>query len=327
MNYRKFGGMDWQVSEIGLGTWQLGADWGNIDDTMAEKVLRTAVESGVTFFDTADCYGEGLSEKRLGKFFKSCPKKVTIATKLGRFPQPGGLDNFSLQQFRQHTEGSLKRLGVECLDLTQVHCPPTELIKQGDMFDWLRILKKEGKIKAFGLSIESMGEAELCLKQEGVSSLQIIFNVLRQKPIEAIFESALEKQVALIIRLPLASGLLSGNFSKNTSFAENDHRNFNRNGEHFNVGETFSGLPYEKGLELVSQLGDMIPNDIPLSLAALRWILDFEAVSVVIPGSKSPEQVQHNCRASDLTSLAPSLHETLKQFYKQGIAPFIRGKY
>ena len=327
MNYRKFGGMDWQVSEIGLGTWQLGADWGNVDDAMAEKVLRTAVESGVTFFDTADCYGEGLSEKRLGKFFKSCPKKVTIATKLGRFPQPGGLDNFSLQQFRQHTEGSLKRLGVECLDLTQVHCPPTELIKQGDMFDWLRILKKEGKIKAFGLSIESMEEAELCLKQEGVLSLQIIFNVLRQKPIEAIFESALEKQVALIIRLPLASGLLSGNFSKNTSFAENDHRNFNRNGEHFNVGETFSGLPYEKGLELVSQLGDMIPNDIPLSLAALRWVLDFEAVSVVIPGSKSPEQVQHNCRASDLTSLAPSLHETLKQFYKQDIASFIRGKY
>ena len=327
MNYRKFGGMDWQVSEIGLGTWQLGADWGNVDDAMAEKVLRTAVNSGVTFFDTADCYGEGLSEKRLGKFFKSCTKKVTIATKLGRFPQPGGLDNFSLQQFRQHTEGSLKRLGVECLDLTQVHCPPTELIKQGDMFDWLRILKKEGKIKAFGLSIESMEEAELCLKQEGVSSLQIIFNVLRQKPIEAIFESALEKQVALIIRLPLSSGLLSGNFSKNTSFAENDHRNFNRNGEHFNVGETFSGLPYEKGLELVSQLGDMIPNDIPLSLAALRWILDFEAVSVVIPGSKSPEQVQHNCRASDLTSLAPSLHETLKQFYKQGIASFIRGKY
>ena len=327
MNYRKFGGMDWQVSEIGLGTWQLGADWGNVDDAIAEKVLRTAVESGVTFFDTADCYGEGLSEKRLGKFFKSCPEKVTIATKLGRFPQPGGLENFSLQQFRQHTEGSLKRLGVECLDLTQVHCPPTELIKQGDMFDWLRILKKEGKIKAFGLSIESMEEAELCLKQEGVLSLQIIFNVLRQKPIEAIFESALEKQVALIIRLPLASGLLSGNLSKNTSFAENDHRNFNRNGEHFNVGETFSGLPYEKGLELVSQLGDMIPNDIPLSLAALRWILDFEAVSVVIPGSKSPEQVQHNCRASDLTSLAPSLHETLKQFYKQGISSFIRGKY
>ena len=261
MNYRKFGGMDWQVSEIGLGTWQLGADWGNVDDAMAEKVLRTAVNSGVTFFDTADCYGEGLSEKRLGKFFKSCPKKVTIATKLGRFPQPGGLDNFSLQQFRQHTEGSLKRLGVECLDLTQVHCPPTELIKQGDMFDWLRILKKEGKIKAFGLSIESMEEAKLCLKQEGVSSLQIIFNVLRQKPIEDIFELALEKQVALIIRLPLASGLLSGNFSNNTSFAENDHRNFNRNGEHFNVGETFSGLPYEKGLELVSQLGEIIPND------------------------------------------------------------------
>lgn len=325
MNYRKFGGMDWQVSEIGLGTWQLGADWGNVDDATAEKVLRTAVEAGVNFFDTADCYGEGLSEKRLGEFIKSCPEKVILATKLGRFPQPGGPENFSLKQFRQHTEGSLKRLGVECLDLTQVHCPPTELIKQGEMFDWLRILKKEGKIKAFGLSVESMEEAEFCMEQEGVSSLQIIFNVLRQKPIETIFELALEKQVALVIRLPLASGLLSGNFNKNTSFAENDHRNFNRNGEHFNVGETFSGLPYEKGLEVVSKIGELVSA--PLSLTALRWILDFEAVSVVIPGSKSPEQVQHNCRASDLPPLAPSLHSTLEQYYKQDIAPFIRGKY
>ena len=327
MNYRKFGGMDLQVSEIGLGTWQLGADWGNVDEAKAEKVLRTAVESGVNFFDTADCYGEGLSENRLGKFFKSCPDQVTIATKLGRFPQPGGPDNFSLEQFRQHTEGSLKRLRVECLDLTQVHCPPTELIKQGDMFEWLSILKKEGKIKAFGLSVESMEEAEFCLKQEGVSSLQIIFNVLRQKPIKTIFESALEKQVALIVRLPLASGRRAGNFSQNTSFAENDQRKFNRNGEHFNVGETFSGLPYEKGLDLIGQLEKMISNDTSLSLAALRWILDFEAVSVVIPGSKSPEQILNNCRASELPPLASSLHETLEQFYNKDVTSFIRGKY
>lgn len=327
MNYRKFGGMDWQVSEIGLGTWQLGADWGNVDDAMAEKVLRTAVESGVIFFDTADCYGEGLSEKRLGKFFKSCSEKVFIATKLGRFPHPGGAENFSMQQFRQHTEDSLKRLDVECLDLTQVHCPPTELIKQGDMFDWLRTLKKEGKIKAFGLSIESMEEAELCLKQEGLASLQIIFNVLRQKPIEAIFKSALEKQVALIVRLPLASGLLSGNFGKETRFAANDHRNFNKNGEHFNVGETFSGLPYEKGVELVDRLKSLVPDEPSLSLTALRWILDFEAVRVVIPGSKNPDQVRYNCGASNLPRLSPSLHESLKQFYQQDIATFIRGKY
>lgn len=325
MNYRKFGSTDKQVSEIGLGTWQLGADWGNVNDATAEKVLATAVDAGVNFFDTADCYGEGLSEKRLGKFVKT--SEVFIATKLGRFPKPGGADNFSMEQFRLHTEDSLKRLGVDCLDLTQVHCPPTELIKQGEMFEWLRNLKKEGKIKEFGLSIESMEEAELCLQQEGLASLQIIFNVLRQKPIDTIFELALKKQVALIVRLPLASGLLSGNFKKDTSFPSNDHRNFNKNGEHFNVGETFSGLPFEKGIEMIDHLGEMMPNDIPLSQAALRWILDFEAVSVVIPGSKSPEQVQHNCRASDLAPLSPSLHAKLKQLYDQEVAPFIRGKY
>ncbi len=327
MNYRNFGRTNWQVSEIGLGTWQLGADWGNVDDATAEKVLGTAVDLGVNFFDTADCYGEGLSETRLGKFIKSSSQKVFISTKLGRFPKPGGDENFTMEQFRLHTEASLKRLGVDCLDLTQVHCPPTEIIKQGEIFDWLRTLKKEGKIKEFGLSIESMEEAELCLKQEGVASLQIIFNVLRQKPIDAIFEMALKKKVALIIRLPLASGLLSGNFNKETSFASNDHRNFNKNGDHFNVGETFSGLPYEKGLELVERLDEMTPNDIPLSLTALRWILDFEAVSVVIPGSKNPEQVQHNCRASQLEQLSPALHEKLKQFYEQEVSSSIRGKY
>ncbi|MEK9629048.1 MAG: aldo/keto reductase [Nitrospinota bacterium] len=325
MNYRKFSRTDWQVSEIGLGTWQLGADWGNVDDSTAEKVLATAVEAGVNFFDTADCYGEGLSEKRLGKFLKSCPEKIYVATKLGRFPKPGGEDNFSMEQFRQHTENSLERLGIDCLDLTQVHCPPTELIKQGDMFHWLSTLKKEGKVKEFGLSVESMEEAEICLQQEGLASLQIIFNVLRQKPIESIFESALAKQVALIIRLPLASGLLSGKLTRDTSFPSNDHRNFNRDGECFNVGETFSGLPYEKGIEIVENLEKKMPP--PLSLSSLRWILDYDAVSVIIPGSKSPEQVLHNCGASDLSPLPSSSHDELKQFYEKDVLPFIRGKY
>lgn len=327
MKYRKFGGTGWQVSEIGLGTWQLGADWGNVDDSTAEKVLSMAVDCGVNFFDTADCYGAGLSETRLGKFFKNSSQKSYVATKLGRFPKPGGTDNFSIHQFRQHTENSLKRLGVDCLDLTQVHCPPTEIIKQGEVFDWLRALKKEGKIKEFGLSVESMEEAELCLKQDGVASLQIIFNVLRQKPIKTLFDLAFKKKVALIIRLPLASGLLSGNFNKTTEFAANDHRNFNRDGKHFNVGETFSGVPYGKGLELIGQLERITPNDTPLPLTALRWILDFEAVSVVIPGSKNPEQVRHNCGASDLPCLTPSLHESLRNFYRQTVASSIRGKY
>ena len=179
MNYRTFGNTGWKVSEIGLGTWQIGGDWGDVDDSTAEKVLATAIENGVTFFDTADCYGEGLSESRLGRFVKTLSKEVVIATKMGRFPRPGWPDNFSLKQFRKHTEDSLKRLGMETLDLVQVHCPPTDLLKRGEVFDWLRTLKQEGKIKQFGFSVESMEEAQICLHEKGVTSLQIIFNIFQ----------------------------------------------------------------------------------------------------------------------------------------------------
>jgi aryl-alcohol dehydrogenase-like predicted oxidoreductase len=325
MNYRKF--CKTQVSEIGLGTWQIGADWGDVTDATAEKVLATAIENGVNFFDTADCYGEGLSESRLGRFVKTLSTEVVIATKLGRFPQPGGPDNFSMEQFRKHTENSLKRLGRETLDLTQVHCPPTQLLEQGEVFDWLRTLKQEGKIKQFGFSVESVEEAQICLREEGVASLQIIFNIFRQKAIASIFKEAQEKQVALIIRLPLASGLLSGHFNQDTRFAENDHRNFNRDGQEFNVGETFSGLPFEKGLELVDSLKNLVPDGLNLSQFALRWILDFEAVSVVIPGSKNPQQVIDNCIASSLPPLPSETHTALSDFYFKEVASHIRGKY
>ena len=323
MKYRTF--CNTKVSEIGLGTWQLGADWGDVDDTTAEKVLATAVENGVNFFDTADCYGEGLSEKRLGRFVKNLSSEVVIATKLGRFPRPGGPNNFTQEQFRKHTENSLKRLGIETLDLTQVHCPPTELLQQGELFDWLRTLKQEGKIKQFGLSVESIEEAQICLQQEGVASLQIIFNIFRQKAITSIFKEAQEKQVAIIVRLPLASGLLSGKMNAGSRFAESDHRNFNRDGQKFNVGETFSGLPFEKGLQLVDGLKKFAPEN--LSQFALRWILDFEAVSVVIPGSKNPQQVVDNCAASELPPLPEETHKEINDFYFKEVASHIRGKY
>ena len=327
MNYRTFGNTGWKVSEIGLGTWQIGGDWGDVDDSTAEKVLATAVENGVTFFDTADCYGEGLAETRLGRFVKTLSTEVVIATKIGRFPRPGWPDNFSLKQFRKHTEDSLKRLGMETLDLAQVHCPPTDLLKRGEVFDWLRTLKQEGKIKQFGFSVESMEEAQICLHEKGVTSLQIIFNIFRQKPIESIFKQAQEKQVAIIVRLPLASGLLSGKLNRNTPFADNDHRNFNRDGQKFNVGETFSGLPFEKGLELVESLKKLVPENQVLPQSALRWVLDFEAVSVVIPGSKSPRQVMDNCAASSLPPLPPATHEALSDLYFKEVASHIRGKY
>jgi aryl-alcohol dehydrogenase-like predicted oxidoreductase len=230
-----------------------------------------------------------------------------------------------MEYFRKHTENSLKRLGMEILDLTQVHCPPTDLLKQGEVFDWLRTLKQEGKIKQFGFSVESMEEAKICLQEEGVASLQIIFNIFRQKAIESIFKEAQEKKVALIVRLPLASGLLSGQFHRDTYFANTDHRNYNRDGQKFNVGETFSGLPFEKGLEFVENLKNLMPGEMPQS--ALRWILDFEAVTVVIPGSKNPQQVLNNCNASSCLPLTPTTHEDLSRFYFANVASQIRGKY
>ncbi|GJL77032.1 MAG: oxidoreductase [Nitrospinaceae bacterium] len=327
MKYRTFADGEPSVSEVGLGTWQLGADWGDVDDKTAERILGQAVDCGVNFFDTADVYGKGLSETRIRRFIKAYAGNLFVATKLGRFPEPGGAENVSLTQFRLHTENSLKRLGVEALDLTQVHCLPTEVLKQGDLFEWLRLLKKEGKIKNFGLSVESMEEALICLEQEGVSSLQIIFNIFRQKPITALFDRAKAQNVSLIIRLPLASGLLSGKFLANAIFPENDHRNYNRNGEQFNVGETFSGIPFSKGVELSDDLKSLVPEGITLAQMAMRWILDFDAVTVVIPGATTPEQVETNCSASDLAPLSEELHRKLKEFYENRSAPLIRGKY
>lgn len=327
MRFRNFGNAVEPVSEVGLGTWQLGADWGELDDAAAERILAQAVDAGVSFFDTADVYGKGLSETRIGRFIKSHAKKLFIATKLGRFPEPGGPENFSLKQFRLHTENSLRRLEVDALDLTQVHCMPTELLKQGDLFEWLRALKKEGKIKRFGMSVESMEEARICLDQEGVSSLQIIFNIFRQKPIAELFDQAKARRVALIVRLPLASGLLSGKFRPLSSFPDNDHRNYNRNGDQFNVGETFAGIPFEKGVQLADELKPLVPEGLTLAQMALRWVLDFDAVTVVIPGATTPEQVIANCSASDLPPLPRELHQKLKAFYETRTAPFIRGKY
>lgn len=327
MKQRTFGNTGRNVSEIGLGTWQLGSEWGQVDDTTAQEVLAAAVSAGVTFFDTADVYGLGVSEERIGRFLKDCPEEIFVATKLGRFPEPGWPENFSLASFRQHTEASLRRLGVEALDLTQTHCLPPERMQQGDMFEWLRTLQSEGKIKAFGASVESMDEALMCLEQDGLASLQIIFNVFRQKPITTLFERAQEKGVALIIRLPVASGLLTGKFTAESTFPEDDHRNFNRDGDCFNVGETFAGLPLAKGVELVEGLREFVPEGMTLSQFAMRWILDFPAVSVVIPGAKNAKQVAENCSASELSPLGDERHRQIAEFYNEQVAAHIRGLY
>lgn len=327
MNSRSFGRTGESVGEVGLGTWQLGgADWGEVDERHALDTLRAATEGGVNFFDTADVYGLGRSEELIGKFLRETSERVFVATKLGRFPEPGWPRNFSLEALRAHTEASLRRLGVETIELTQLHCIPTEVLREGEVFEHLRVLKREGKIRHFGVSVETSEEAALCLQQDDIASLQIIFNIFRQKPIE-FFDEAKVKGVALVVRLPLASGLLSGKFTKETQFAETDHRSYNREGQAFNVGETFAGLPFEMGVELADELKTLVPEGMTMAQMALRWILDFDAVSVVIPGARNPAQARANASAASLEPLGPELHTTLRELYQMRVAEHIRGPY
>ena len=327
MHTRTFGPTGRSVGEIGLGTWQLGGGWGDVTEETAQATLRAAYESGVTFFDTADVYGAGLSETRIGRFLRETPgarERIFVATKLGRLNWPNG---FTRDQVRGFTEASLKRLGVDALDLSQLHCVPTEVLKRGEMLGWLEELKREGKIKAYGASVESMDEADFCVNHGGVASLQIIFNIFRQKPIHTLFADAREKNVALIVRLPLASGLLAGKMTRQTAFAANDHRLFNRDGQQFNVGETFAGLPYEKGVDLADALKSHVPAGWTLADWALRWCLDFEEVSVLIPGARNAEQARANVRAASLPPLGAEAHAKLAAFYGREVAAHIRGPY
>lgn len=327
MKTRAFGNTGRNVSEVGLGTWQLGANWGNVTEDTALATLRTAWEAGTTLFDTADVYGMGRSETLIGKFLRDTRAPVYVATKLGRFSPPGWPGNFTRDGIRQHTEASLRRLGVDALDLTQLHCIPFDVLKQGEVFEHLRELKREGKIRDFGVSVETMEEADFCVRQPGVAALQIIFNIFRQKPIHTLFAEAKKRNVALLVRLPLASGLLAGKFTKDTTFPADDHRNFNRDGQEFNVGETFAGLPFAQGVELAEALKPMVPAGMALSDMALRWCLDFDAVSAIIPGAKNPDQAKANARASSLPPLGRELHTRLDEFYRRDVAQHIRGAY
>lgn len=327
MKYRPFGSAGFSCSEVGLGTWQLGADWGNVSEQDALAILAAAVDQGVNFLDTADVYGLGRSETLVGKFLKQRSEALFVATKLGRFPEPGWPDNFTAETIRAHTEASLRRLGVEALDLTQLHCIPIEEYRRGDVFEVLRTLKTQGKIKAFGASVESVEEGFVCLEQDGLASLQVIFNIFRQKPAEELFQAAQAKNVAIIARVPLASGLLSGKMTKDTAFGEDDHRNYNRDGAAFNVGETFAGLPFEKGVEVADAMRVLVPEDMRMADMALRWILDHDAVSVVIPGATRIAQAVDNAAASDMLALPEVLHAKLRAFYDAQVAPHIRGPY
>lgn len=328
MNYRTLGQGGIQISEVGLGCWQIGADWGKSHTkAQAFEILQQAVDSGITLFDTADVYGDGQSEAYIGEFLQATGAPVKVITKFGRggdvFP-----NGYSEQAMRAAVLRSIERLKVDALELVQLHCIPTEELRKGQVFDWLRKLQAEGLIKAFGASVETVEEGLICLEQEGLQSLQVIFNIFRQKLIEELFPNAKANGVGIIVRLPLASGLLTGKFTHETTFSENDHRNYNRNGEIFNVGETFAGLEFGKGIDLVDRIkNNYLPQDHSLISLALRWILDHDAVSCIIPGASSPSQVISNASVSDMPALSKELHQALQAFYSEEVATNIRGAY
>lgn len=327
MKTRKLGHQGFEVTEVGLGCWQLGGkNWGDhMNDDRANHILQAAVDQGIRFFDTADEYGEGQSEILIGKFLKQSKADIKVATKFGKSVKVAG--DFSESKLRSCVKGSLERLGVNTLDLLQLHCLPQEVLEEGEIFHALRSLKQEGLIRHFGASVESLEEARVCLGQEGLTSLQVIFNLFRQTLVRDLFPIAHKKGVGIIVRLPMASGLLTGKFTKETTFLENDHRNFNQDGAYFNAGETFSGLPFQKGISLADTLKTMIPNGVSMPQFALRWILDHTAVTTVIPGASSPEQVIGNASASNIDPVDPELMEKLRTFYYDEVHNHIRGVY
>lgn len=319
MHYRILGKTNYNISEISLGTWQVGGKWGSpFDQKNAEAILKTAIDTGVNFIDTADVYSDGLSEKAVGKTVKSYKQKIYIATKCGRKFQPHIDASYTLAALRKSVEDSLQNIGVDHIDLIQLHCPPWKTYYRPEVFDLFDRLKAEGKIGALGVSVEKVEQAIKAIEHDNVTTIQIIFNMFRQRPSELFFDLAKQKNVGIIVRVPLASGLLSGTYSAETTFGENDHRTFNRNGDAFDKGETFSGINYQKGLEAVRILKDHF-GDSNLALLAIRWVLMYDAVSCVIPGASSPSQVQNNLLAADLQQISADDMLFVKSVYDEYI--------
>ena len=324
MNYRKLGKTGFEVAEIALGTWQVGGKWGSkFDHALAESILREAIDSGVNFIDTADVYSDGESERAVGEAIRRSGRQVRIATKCGRQIQPHVSKGYTPAALRGYVEDSLKRIGTECIDLIQLHCPPTEVYYRPEIFGEFEKMKQEGKILNLGVSVEKVEEAMKAIEFDNVTTVQIIYNIFRQRPHERFFAMAREKNVGLIIRVPLASGLLSGKFASDTRFAPGDHRFFNRNGMMFDKGETFSGVPYETGLRAVTRLRELFPEGVPLAHVALRWILMREEVSCIIPGASSPDQVRANLEATAMPPLTGDLSDAIGRIYDEDIRPLV----
>ena len=314
-----------EVSEVGFGAWQIGADWGEVDEDDALATLHAAVDSGVTFFDTADVYGDGRSERLVGRLKRERPE-IFVATKMGR-RLPQTVSNYSPEHFREWNDRSRENLGMETLELVQLHCPPTDLYYHPEVFEELEAMVAEGRIAAYGVSVERVEEALKAIEYPNVQSVQIIFNAFRQRPAGVFFEEARRRGVGVIVRVPLASGLLSGKYSRETTFGADDHRNFNARGESFDVGETFAGVPFEVGLDAVEELRPVVPEGATMAQFALRWILMHEAVTTVIPGARNPEQAKANAAAAALAPLDASTMEHVAAVYEQRIASYVHQRW
>jgi aryl-alcohol dehydrogenase-like predicted oxidoreductase len=323
MNTRTLGKTGYIVSEIGLGCWQLGGDFGPVGDDTANEILRTARSLDVNFWDTADVYGAGQSERRIGDFKDK--KGVLIATKLGRGPEFEGMTRYTRAKVRDSLEGSARRLGVETLDLAQLHCIPIDVLRDGEIFTWLDDMRQAGLIRHWGASVQTVEEGMLAMRADTCASLQTIFNLFRQDAVESLLPAAQKNKVGIIVRLPLASGLLSGKMSKTTQFTAQDHRNYNRDGQAFYVGETFSGLPFDKGVAFADEIKHWLPAGMSLAHLALRWILDQPAVSTIIAGVTKPAQLRDNVEASRMDPLPEALVAKLKDFYVEKVRPEVRG--
>ncbi len=327
MNCRNLGKTGFNISEISLGTWQVGGKWGEeFSHSNADEILNAAIDNGINFIDTADVYGDGESEKAVGRLVKSRSERIYVATKCGRRLNPHVSDSYTPKVLRGFVEDSLKNMGLETLDLVQLHCPPTEVYYRPELFELFDRLKEEGKIQHLGVSIEKVEEGLKAMEYDNVCTIQLIYNLFRQRPNELLFQEAKKKNIGLIARVPLASGLLTGKFTKETTFDQEDHRNFNRNGEAFDKGETFSGIDFEKGIDAVDQLKKLFPYSEP-PLIALKWILQFPEISCVIPGASKVTQLKDNIRVEEMEHLKEEEMNAIKTIYEQYIKADVHQKW
>ncbi|MBY3175845.1 aldo/keto reductase [Rhizobium leguminosarum] len=328
MKHHAFGRMPFTVTNVGFGAWQIGGSWGDISEADGRAALNAALDAGMTFIDTADVYGDGRSEKIIADVLKTRGgERPMVATKAGRRLNPHVAEGYTKANLEGFIDRSLANLAVDSLDLVQLHCPPREVLYQPEVFEGLNALQKAGKIKGYGVSVEKVEDGLKAIEYPGVVSIQIIYNIFRQRPDHLFFQEARRRNVAIIARVPLASGLLSGKITRDTHFASDDHRSFNRNGEAFDVGETFAGVPFEVGLQAVEEVRKLVPEGTTMAAFALRWILMSDAVTVVIPGARNAEQARANAAAADLAPLSADVMAATREIYGRLIAPDVHQRW